>query len=110
LQPTPGFLLGESHGQRSLVNYTQSMDSRSVKELDVTEQLTLSLYGLGWEYSGSYVVFSFCAHSVLTYTGNTEVVFKYKCYWYIQRFTCNMHAIIQHTLLSLFHQYILQNI
>ena len=49
LQPTPVFLLGESHGQRSLVNCIQSMDSQSVKELDMTEQLTLSLslYGLG---------------------------------------------------------------
>ena len=34
-QPTPAFLPGESHGQRSLV--------RGVSESDMTEQLTLSL-------------------------------------------------------------------
>ena len=36
---TPVFLPGEFHGQRSLVGYT----SRCYKELDVIEQLTLSL-------------------------------------------------------------------
>ena len=35
--PTPLFLPGESHGQRSLVG------TRGHKELDTTEQLTLSL-------------------------------------------------------------------
>ena len=35
-QPTPVFLPGESHGQRSLVGY--SLWGR--KELDMTEQLT----------------------------------------------------------------------
>ena len=32
-QPTPVFLLGESHGQRSLVSYS----SKGHKELDTTE-------------------------------------------------------------------------
>ena len=36
-QPTPVFLPGESHGQRSLVGYSH-------KESDMTEQLTLSLF------------------------------------------------------------------
>ena len=36
-QPTPVFLPGESHGQRSLVGY----GPRGPKELDTTEQLTL---------------------------------------------------------------------
>ena len=35
-QPTPGFLPGESHGQRSLVGYSR----QGLKELDTTEQLT----------------------------------------------------------------------
>ena len=35
MQPTPVFLPGESHGQRSLVGYSP----RSHKELDTTEQL-----------------------------------------------------------------------
>ena len=35
-QPTPVFLPGESHGQRSLVGY----NSWGLKELDTTEQLT----------------------------------------------------------------------
>ena len=38
-QPTPVFLSGESHGQRSLVGYSP----RGCKELDMTEQLTVSL-------------------------------------------------------------------
>ena len=38
-QPTPVFLPGESHGQRSLVGYSP-WDG---KELDMTERLTLSL-------------------------------------------------------------------
>ena len=38
-QPTPVFLAKESHGQRSLANYSP----RSLKELDRTEQLILSL-------------------------------------------------------------------
>jgi len=37
--PTPVFLPGESHGQRSLVGYSP----RGCKESDTTEQLTLSL-------------------------------------------------------------------
>ena len=39
-QPTPVFLLGESHGQRSLVGYS----SWSHKELDTTEWLTLHFH------------------------------------------------------------------
>ena len=39
LQPTPLFLSGESHGQRSLAGYSPW----GGKELDTTEQLTLSL-------------------------------------------------------------------
>ena len=38
-QPTPVFLPGESHGQRNLVDYSP----RGHKELDKTEQHTLSL-------------------------------------------------------------------
>ena len=38
-QPTPIFLPGESHGQRSLVGYSPW----GHKELDMTEQLPLSL-------------------------------------------------------------------
>ena len=39
-QPTPVFLPGESHGQRSLAGYSPW----GCKELDMTEQLTLSLH------------------------------------------------------------------
>ena len=38
--PTPGFLPGEFHGHRSLVGYSPW----GCKELDRTEQLTLSLF------------------------------------------------------------------
>ena len=38
-QPTPVFLLGEVHGQRSLVGYSPW----SCKELDTTDRLTVSL-------------------------------------------------------------------
>ena len=38
-QPTPVFLLGESHGQRSLAGYSLW----GCKESDMTEQLILSL-------------------------------------------------------------------
>ena len=38
--PTPVFLPGESHGQKSLVNYSPW----GHKESDMTEQLTLSLH------------------------------------------------------------------
>ena len=37
-QPTPAFLPGESHGQRSLVGY----GPWGCKELDMTERLTFS--------------------------------------------------------------------
>ena len=39
-QPTPVFLLGEFHGQRRLTGYTVSPWDH--KELETTEQLTLS--------------------------------------------------------------------
>ena len=39
-QPTPGFLPGESHGQRSLVGYSP----RGHKESDMTEQLHFDFY------------------------------------------------------------------
>ena len=39
-QPTPVFLLGESHGQRNLVGYSLWGDNES----DMTERLTLSLF------------------------------------------------------------------
>ena len=45
-QPMPIFLPGESHGQRSLVNYSPW----DCKESDMTEQLTLSL-SLPWKES-----------------------------------------------------------
>ena len=46
-QPTPVFLLGESHGQKSLVGY----NPWGCKELDMTEQLTHTLYNyLPWLY------------------------------------------------------------
>ena len=41
-QPTPVFLLGKFHGQRSLVGYSP----RGHKESDTTERLTLSLSGI----------------------------------------------------------------
>ena len=41
--PTPGFLPGELHGQRSLVGYSPW----GHKESDTTEQLTLPLYTAG---------------------------------------------------------------
>ena len=43
-QPTPVFLPGKSHGQRSLVGYSSS----DGKQLDMTEQLTLSLSQFGF--------------------------------------------------------------
>jgi len=48
-QPTPVFLLGESHGQRSLVGYSPW----DCKELDMTELLTLSLPLLFSYYSNT---------------------------------------------------------
>ena len=39
-QPTPVFLPGESHGQKSLVGYSP----RGRKELDTTERLHFHLY------------------------------------------------------------------
>ena len=39
-QPTPVFLAGKSHGQRSLTGYTPE----GCKEWDTTERLTLSLF------------------------------------------------------------------
>ena len=46
-QPTPVFLPGESHGQRSLAGYSPW----GHKESDTTERLTLSLFTLGWNFS-----------------------------------------------------------
>ena len=44
-QPTPVFLPGESHGQRSLVGYSPW----GCKDSDTTEGLTLSLSAGNWE-------------------------------------------------------------
>ena len=41
-QPIPVFLPGKSHGQRSLAGYSH-------KELDTTEQLTLSVFFILWD-------------------------------------------------------------
>ena len=41
-QPTPVFLPGEFHGQRSLVGYSP----RSLQESDMSEQLSLLLYSV----------------------------------------------------------------
>ena len=51
-QPTPVFLPGKSHGQRSLVGYSP----RGHKESDTTEQLST----LGWEQSIYLKEESFC--------------------------------------------------
>jgi len=45
-QPTPVFLPGESHGQRSLVGWSPWGHT----ELDTTEQLTVSLSGDMWHF------------------------------------------------------------
>ena len=45
-QPTPVFLPGEFHGQRSLAGYSPW----GHKESDMTEQLTLSLYTFSHPY------------------------------------------------------------
>ena len=48
-QPIPVFWLGESHGQRNMVGYSP----RGCKELERTEQLTLSLSrGKQWGWVG----------------------------------------------------------
>ena len=56
-QPTPVFLPGKSHGQRSLVRYSPW----GRKELDTTEQLTLSLF---LNVHGSYALQSHLKHSM----------------------------------------------
>ena len=56
-QPTPVFLPGKSHGQRSLVRYSPW----GWKELDTTEQLTLSLF---LNVHGSYALQSHLKHSM----------------------------------------------
>ena len=50
MQPTPVFLPGESHGQRSLAGYSP----RSHKKSDTTEQLTLSLSHM-YTYINMYI-------------------------------------------------------
>ena len=47
-QPNPAFLPGKSHGQRSLMEYSPW----GRKELDMTEQLTLSFHNLIYENLG----------------------------------------------------------
>ena len=54
LQPTAVFLPGEFHGQRRLVGYSPW----GCKELDTTEQLTLSLV-ISLEYVFSYIYYPF---------------------------------------------------
>ena len=52
-QPTPVFLPGEVHGQRSLVGYSPW----SYEELDMTEWLTLSRYVRTGKNHGLFLVF-----------------------------------------------------
>ena len=57
-QPTPVFLPGESHGQRSLVGYSPW----DCKELDMTKHTPFNKYvksniGEGWGWnSGSFII------------------------------------------------------
>ena len=63
-QPTPVFLPGEFHGQRSLVGYWPW----GHKELDLTERVTLSFSAVikrRWTFSCFYYCFKFS-------TGNTS--------------------------------------
>ena len=53
-QPTPVFLPGEFHGQRSLVGYSP----QGHKESDTTEQLTLSLLKIEEFYGKAKGTFS----------------------------------------------------
>ena len=51
-QPFPVFVLGEFHGQRSLVGY----HPRGCKDLDMTERLTHLLYNIVLGFPGGSVV------------------------------------------------------
>ena len=64
-QPTPVFLPGEFHGQRSLVGYSPW----GHKEWDTTEQLTLSLFILAINF---YPLLGISLNSVNTETWNTR--------------------------------------
>ena len=91
-QPTPVFLAGESHGQRSLVGYS----SWGRKELDITEQLALShsLFGQRtdiWQVSQhSFVYRSYICKVVfrvfsplrkkLVVSVYTSMPFMFKCF------------------------------
>ena len=52
-QPTPVFLPGEVHGQRSLVGYSP----RGLKESDTTQQLSLSLSFLSFLWNQWHIDF-----------------------------------------------------
>ena len=64
MQPTPVFLSGESHGQRSQVGYSPW----GRRESDKTERLTLSLYfqkersimERGWDRQEGYLCVCVC--------------------------------------------------
>ena len=72
-RPTPVFLPGESHAQRSLVGYS----TWSRKESDMTEQLRLSLsWTLGWmQLYGPVFSFSLDMHPAAELLGHMAILF-----------------------------------
>ena len=73
--PTPVFLPGEFHGQRSLVGYS----SWSHKELDMTEQLTGNIIIRGAKNHQSITKFSFSSWQmkILCIYRRSQAIFSY---------------------------------
>ena len=71
--PTPEFLLGEFHGQRSLAGYSPW----GRKELDMTEQLTLSLSLTSLQSLEPIVLLEI--YGMFTDNGNKCVIYLFNC-------------------------------
>ena len=71
-QPTPVFLPGESHGQRSLVDYSP----RCCKESDTTEWLTLLTEAVFYDYYFSIFSYSNTGKPTLVATKGKEVEWR----------------------------------
>ena len=71
-QPTPAFLPGEFHGQRGLVVYSP----RGCKELDTTEQLTLSFHFLSLHYVQT-IILHMCTYTHTSIWPTKTILSKY---------------------------------
>ena len=100
-QPTPVFLPGESHGQRSLAGYSPwGHKELDMTQLDTTEQLTLSLFKFQEELQGEKEVVKTTRPKIAESLTSSR-------FWASLYTHCNTLAYAKYTLL--YAEYIMRN-